>query len=152
MKQKTFEKYLFGAILFACIVALIFLATAKAQDSTKTQPPVDDRRKIIGEIKTVFGSDGRPVNQSQTAKGFHRVSGSLKLASGRGTINLNTRTAEGRQDVSFISRATYKGSVTITDTTNTKTYTVYPRTASMAVIVSSDTSDTATVGYVLEGE
>lgn len=158
MKQKTFEKWLVGAIVVACIAAIIFLATAKAQspllpDSVGLRTPVpENKRKILGEIKTVFDANGRPINQSQSAKGFHRVSGTIKLSRGRALITLNTRTIDGRQDVSFISSLTYKGVVTITDTVNNKTYRVYPQNGRQAIIMSSDTSDTATVGYTLEGE
>lgn len=143
-------------MLIGSLLALYMLAKAQSPllpDSTKLKPPqIEDKRKIIGEIKTVFDANGRPINQSQRAKGFHRVAGSVKLIGGRATITLNTRTAEGRQDVSFISGKTFKGVVTITDTTNNKTYRVWPHDGKTAFIMSSDTTDTATVGYTLEGE
>ena len=138
-------------LVFALVLHVIFAAA----DSTMVKRPVEpqvDMRKISGEIKTVFGSDGRPVNQSQTNKGFHRVSGKTQMVNGRARVTLNTSTVTGKQDVSFNSSKTYKGIITIIDTINNKTYRVIPQDGKTAIIISSDSTDTASIIYTLEGE
>ena len=108
--------------------------------------------QVEKRVKTVYDSNGRPVNQAMDAKGWHQVAGSVTLASGKATVALNTSTANGRQDVSFRSNKTYRGSAWSLDTSNTYTYRVYPLTGSSFLIRSSDTGDTATVYYRVEGE
>ena len=137
---------------FWIVLMCVSLALAAADTTRVAKPAVPDARKITGEIKTVFGIDGRPVNQSQTSKGFHRVTGTTRLVNGRATIRLNTRTVEGRQDVTFLSKNTFKGIITVLDTTNGKSYRVVPLSAKEAYIISTDSTDTQTVNYTLEGE
>lgn len=128
---------------------LILYAIGWAVDTTKQAAPVSETER---RVKTRYDVFGRPVNQSQTAKGYHQVVGTAKLVSGGTTINLNTSTANGKQDVSFISKNTFRGTAYSLDTANTKTYRVIPLSATHAIIRSSDGADTSTVHYVLEGE
>lgn len=120
-------------------------------DSTKL-PQQDQSRIVEQKVKTRYDVFGRPVNQSQTAKGYHPVVGTVKLVSGAATITLNTSTTDGKQDVSFISKYTFRGHAYSLDTANTKTYRVIPVSATQAVVRSNDGSDTSTVQFVLEGE
>jgi len=124
-----------------------------AVDSLKTEEPVVPQKveQIEGRVKTVYGIDGRPVNQSQNAKGYHRVQGNAKLQNGVDTIDLNTSTGDGGQDVTFIGDSTYFGMARAV-LVNGHTYTIVPISGKRFVVVSSDTTDTATVRFRLEGE
>ena len=113
---------------------------------------------VQGLVKTVYDITGRPVNQSEDAKGFHRVADSVTLTAGSAQITLNTSTADGKQDVSFIGSSTYNGSAWTTDSTSNNTYKVYPLTSYIFKIKSYDSTgsfdatDVSTVYYRLEGE
>ncbi len=131
--------------MIKCIFILILIISPSifAQSDADTE----------GRVKTVYGIDGRPLNQSEDAKGSHILTGSVKLSSGSSAIlNLNTSTANGAQDISFISSATYSGTAWSLDTSNTFSYKVYPLSGVNFIIKSSDGSDTATVQFRLEGE
>ena len=91
MTFKRIIAIIIGLFLIYIFANLISLQNAKGDD-------------IEGKVKTVYDINGRPVNQSQDAKGFHRVTGSVKLVDGKATITLNTNIAEGRQDISFINK------------------------------------------------
>ena len=116
-------------------------------DSVQINKSVNVEQKT----KTVYGVDGRPVNQSQYAKGFHRIHGTSTMVNGVDTITLNTSTANGDQDVSFIGDSTYFG-MARSISVNGYTYTIVPISGKKFVVVSSDTTDTATVRFTLEGE
>lgn len=131
--------------LSICIPALlfsIFLTVVVAQDDGE----------IEGRVKTQYDANGRPVNQSEEAKGLHYVTGSATLSSGRATININTSIADGKQDVSFISASTYRGSAWSTDTSNVNVYKVVPLKGTQCLIMSDSTSDNSTVYFRLVGE
>jgi hypothetical protein len=136
-------------------IVILFLLTsvcygqAPVKDTAKNADPVTETER---RVKTRYDAFGRPVNQGQNTKGFHQVIGTTKLVSGGATINLNTSTASGKQDVSFISKNTFRGTAYSLDSANANTYRVIPKSAAQAIIVSSDPADTATVHYVLEGE
>jgi hypothetical protein len=130
---------IFGIVLLFIISAFIATQDAYGQD-------------VEGKVKTVYDLNGRPVNQSQDAKGLHRVSGSIKLTSGVATVLLNTNINDGRQDISFISANTYRGNVWVADTSNANTYKIYPQSGTKFLILSSDATDTNTVNYWVEGE
>jgi|GEM_PF-6074878 len=128
------------------ILAICLIGYAVAQS------PVDSTKEIEGKVKTVFGIDGRPVNQGQEQKGFHRVSGETTLAAGRDTVILNSSVADGRNDVTFIGLKTYTGRAWSLSASNTATYRLVPLAGNKFEIISTDSSDTATVQYVVEGE
>jgi len=108
--------------------------------------------QVEGKIKTIYGPDGRPINQSETAKGWHQVAGTVKLSYGWGSVTLNTSTVDQKQDVSFLDSTSYRGLAWSLDTNNTNTYTVIPRSGTRFVVRSSVRSDTATINYRVEGE
>lgn len=112
----------------------------------------DQKAQTKGEILTTYDADGTPVNQGIERKGYHRVTGQKTLINGRATVHMNTSIEGGRRDVSFLSASSYRGYAWSTDTTNSNTYIVYPLTGRMAQIRSSDSTDTATINYALEGE
>jgi len=116
------------------------------------KPPVAADKIIEGKVKTVFGSDGRPINQSQEAKGYHRISGEIKMVNGRDTIELNSSANDGRNDVTFIGIKTYTGSAWSLVASNTKSYRLIPLAGNKFEIISTDSLDTATVQYMVEGE
>lgn len=103
-------------------------------------------------VKTVYNSTGRPANQSQDAKGLHYVADNVQLSSGSVIVTLNSSTADGRQDISFISAFTYGGIAWNPDTSIDFTYRVIPLTGLRFKIQSSDNGDTSWVYYRVEGE
>ena len=125
--------------VLALVILLSLVPVLHATDTTEAK------------VKTVYEASGRPVDQSQTSKGFHTLRMSLKLSGGRGQILLNTSTANGKQDVSFKDRYSFKGQVAISDTSNTKTYKVVPISGAKIYVLSSDITDTSTVTVWLEG-
>lgn len=128
--------FLLFCYLLSCLIAM---SQANAND-------------VEGKVKTVYDSNGRPVNQGQDSKGLHRVTGTIKLVAGVASVTLNTNINEGRQDISFISASTYRGQVWMSDTTNANTYGIYPQSGIQFIILSSDAADTNTVNYWVEGE
>ena len=143
MRKKTVCMVLCIAILAMCCPV-----AAEIEDTTKVEQPIAVERKI----KTIYGGDGRPVNQGQDRKGWHQVTGSIKLLRGNGVYTLNISNALGRQDISFLSDSTYWGFSWSLDTTNTNRYWVVPLTGTTFMVKSSDGSDTATVQWKVEGE
>lgn len=125
-----------------------------ARDSSVQQERQSDylRKQIELKVKTVYSVDGRPVNQALDAKGYHRITDSVKLVAGRANITLNTSTSDGKQDVSFLSWSTYAGQAWSRDTLATNTYQIIQITGSRFVVKSSDSADTSTVYFRVEGE
>jgi hypothetical protein len=111
-----------------------------------------DLRAIEGRLKTLYGIDGRPISQGQDAKGYHRVQGTAKLTAGVDTIDLNTSTADGRENVGFVGQSNYHGSAWSLSSANTASYRLIPISGSRFVITSSSATDTATVQFQVEGE
>ena len=96
-------------------IALILLcSTLFAQDAEK-------------KVKTNYDINGNPVNQSQDSKGLHRVVGLVKLVGGKAAVFLNSSTAEGRQDISFIADSTYNGIAWSLDTLSFYNYRIMVR-------------------------
>lgn len=143
-------KYL--TVLF-CVIVSVSSAAEKA-DSTKTEVKTTDidEKRIIGKIKTIYTAKGRPTQQKRASKGWHQVADAVKLVAGRATVTVNTSTAEGRQDVSFIDKTSYRGLAFSLDTVNTFTYRLVPISGIKFMIISSSPSDTVTVNYLVEGE
>ena len=141
--------YVFIMIFFVVLIAAPI--TLCVTDSTKKDVTVESAEDIEGRVKTVYGTDGRPVNQSQYAKGKHTVSGIATMVNGVDTITVNTSTAKGGQDVSFIDNLTYDGTARAV-VANGHTYTVIPISGKKFVVVSSDSLDTASVRFTVEGE
>lgn len=110
-------------------------------------------KDIEGKVKTVYGTDGRPINQSENSKGYHRVSGSCKLkGTGVDTVSLNSSIADGRQDITFIGQSTYFGQAWSLSSANGNTYRVIPIGGNKFEIRSSSSTDTNTVNFQVEGE
>lgn len=141
---------MFQVILDCLLIAACLLCVVEA----KIAPPTgrDQAKLVEKKIRTGYDENGRPVNQGQDRKGWHRVTGSAKLSSGKATVTINTSTAQGRQDVAFLSRSTYWGTSWSLDTTNTNRYWVVPLTGKTLMVKSSDGADTATVQWKVEGE
>jgi len=140
----SFKKIFKAGLLIGIITIIIAMIIASNGYSTDNN--------VEGRVKTVYDINGRPVNQSQDSKGWHRVSGTATLSSGVANIQLNTSTANGKQDISFMSENTYSGTAWSLDTSNTNTYRVYPVNGSSFLIKSSSGTDSATVGFKVEGE
>jgi hypothetical protein len=105
------------------------------------------------KVKTTYGADGRPINQSQYAKGWHRVFGEMKFSgNGVDTVELNTSINNGKQDVSFVSEKTFTGRAWSLDGDNGNSYRVRPIGGNKVEIISSDSTDTNSIQYILEGE
>lgn len=135
-------------IVIVLCVAICCPLAGEVEDTTKAVQSKSVERKI----KTIYDMNGRPVNQGQDRKGWHQVTGSTNLSSGKATMTVNTSTSLGRQDVSFLSPLTYRGFAWSLDTTNTNRYWVVPLTGKTFMVKSSDGSDTATVQWKVEGE
>ena len=113
---------------------------------------VDQVKIAERKIKTNYDENGRPINQGQGQKGQHRIVGSTTLSGGKATITVNTSTAQGRQDVGFLSSTTYRGHAWSLDTTNTNRYWIVPLSGKIFMVKSSDGADSATVQWKVEGE
>ena len=116
------RKKVVGIVL--CVAMLTIWCPVTGQIMPKTFE-VDRAKVVEKKVKTVYDHNGRPINQGQDRKGWHRVGGSVTLSSGRAIVTLNTSAAEGRQDVGFISDSTYAGTAWSLDTNNGKTYKIY---------------------------
>lgn len=134
------KDFFLGLSLGLFLLAIVPIIDGQAADDTEQR------------VKTIYDADGRPVNQAIDSKGWHQVTGQVKLASGRSTVTLNTSTADGKQDVSFRDSSTYRGSAWSLDTSNAYTYRVIPLSGARFQIRSSEPTDTATVRYRVEGE
>lgn len=145
--------------LVIMMVAFGFAAISVSQENDKTvtyQQYLDLLKRIErleGRSFTRHGTDGRPVNQGQDQKGYHKSVGEVTLSSGRAVVSLNNLPGEGKQSVSFISSETYHGKAWSLDTTNGKRYAVYPISDKQVMIKClTDTLDSSTVKYQVEGE
>lgn len=135
---------------FVSIVLCMILGLLAVAHSDSVDVKV---KKSETKVKTRYDISGRPVNQGQNLKGFHRVVGSCKLVSGIYTVTLNSSTAESRQDISFTNATTYSGRAwTLNVADRSKIYSVKPISGIKFNVVSSDTADTATVQFEVEGE
>lgn len=114
--------------------------------------PMFDEKRVLGKIKTIYTTAGRPTQQARASKGWHQVADSVKLVAGRAIVSLNTSTARGRQDVSFISKVTYRGMAFNLDTLSITTYKLTPLSGTKFLIKSSSTTDQALVYFLVEGE
>lgn len=148
----------YAAILYGVAVVIVFsfalIGMAQPDKSVDSSSNRIAREVEIvkGQVKTRYGPDGRPVNQSEYAKGKHTVVGSCTLVNGVDTISLNTSTQNGQQDVSFIDNSTYFGQAWIVGGNGGKTYEIRAIAGNKFVIASSDTTDTSTVNFQVEGE
>ena len=131
-------KFLRNSLILAAITTALVWAQA---------PNITEKK-----IKTVYDINGRPVQQSESNKGWHRVSGSATLSSGKATISLNTSTANGKQDISFLADTTYFGSAWSTDTTSVYRYRINPLSGTQFMIISDSSNDTSTVQFLVEGQ
>jgi len=129
-------------------------AAAEKADTAKAIVEIKgvDEKKILGKVKTIYTIQGRPTFQHRAAKGWHQVADAVKLVAGRATVTLNTSTAEGRQDISFFDKTSYRGLAFSLDTLNTFTYSVIPLNGKQFMIKSTNETDTATVNFVVDGE
>ncbi len=143
------RKKVFGIVLSIAIL----LVYCPVDGQIMPQTFEVNRAKIVEKkVKTTYDEYGRPINQGQVRKGQHRVTGSIRLSSGKATVTVNTSPAQGRQSVGFLSSTTYRGVAWSLDTTNTNRYWVVPLTGKTFMVKSSDGSDTATVQWKVEGE
>lgn len=139
-------------ILFTCLCGSSLVAAK--EDSVKVEENLvieeESARRVEQKIRTIYGTDGHPYSQSERNKGLHQVWGTGKMSNGIDTIEINTSPRDGRQDVSFEGEAAYFGTVRAF-IVNGNTYTVIPIDGEKFVIQSSDTTDTASVRFKLEG-
>ena len=145
--------------LWAKLVGFLLLLMLGAsfvigEDSTKVKIKLetDAEKRILGKVKTIYTVKGRPTQRSQFGKGWHQIADSWKLVAGRAIVSLNTSTSQNRQDVSFLSKETYRGTAFSLDTLNSRTYKIIPLSGAQFLIMSSDSTDTATVNFLVEGE
>lgn len=140
------------------LIALLFTAVIYAEeakkDSVRSEVRISgiDEKRILGKIKTIYTMKGRPTQQRQASKGWHQVADSVKMVAGRAKVLLNTSTAQGRQDVSFISKVTYRGMAFNLDTLSTTTYKLTPLSGTKFLIKSSSIADISLVYFLVEGE
>jgi hypothetical protein len=141
-------------ILVLFLVWVISATGAEKADSGKVTVETKsvDEKRILGKVKTIYTVQGRPTQQRRAAKGWHQVADAVKLAGGRAMISLNTSTIQGRQDVSFIDKTTYRGQAFSLDTLNNFIYQLIPLSGKQFLIKSSSATDTATVNFLAEGE
>ncbi len=140
---------------FLCVLALLLLGAFAivAADSTKAPTVKEVVKQSEQKIKTRYSISGDVVNQAQNAKGYHRVTGTATLANGVDTVVLNASVSNGRQDVSFLADSTYFGTAwPLSISHRSKRYSVLPLSGTRFVVVSSDSTDTATVRFQVEGE
>ena len=103
--------------------------------------------------KTVYGTNGRVVNQRQDAPGLHQIAGSVTLTGGVDTVFVNKFVSDGRKDIRFTNSSSYRGIVTPRTTgVAAKNYKIIPIDGQRFVVQSSDNTDTATVDFSVEGE
>lgn len=144
------------------VLVIIFLASfAMAADVPDTVKPMQrlDIERLIQEridqlrleILTTYDTMGGVFAQSQNSKGWHRTFGTVTLADGEAVIRLNVSPQSGRQDIEFMADSTYRGHAWSLDTSNGQTYRVYPQSGGQCLIKSADSTDTATVNFLLEG-
>ena len=125
------------------------------KDSVETEVrkmSASNEKRILGKVKTIYTTKGRPTQQARASKGWHQVADSVRLVAGRAMVSLNTSTAKGRQDVSFISQVTYRGMAFNLDTLSTATYKLTPLSGTKFLIKSSSTTDISLVYFLVEGE
>lgn len=109
--------------------------------------------RLEGRSFTRYDTSGFPVNQAQNRKGYHKTVGEITLSAGTATVNLNNIPGEDKQSIDFISRETFHGKAWSTDTTNAKSYIVYPIDHNSFIIKClTDTLDASTVKFQVEGE
>jgi len=133
-------------LLVAYVLMLMVLVAIIARASDEATKEAEQK------IKTIYGIDGRPYSQSEYAKGLHQVWGTAKMINGVDTIEINTSTQDGTQDVSFGDATAYFGTArAFVD--NGHSYKIVPISGNKFVIISSDTtgSDTSSVRFKLEG-
>ncbi len=139
MKDRIFN-WIATVMIIVAILAMLEIKPGYTHEDTE------------GRVKTQYGIDGTPINRGEGAKGFHRVTGKVKLASGQAVITISTTIVLGKQDLSFANDSSYSINVWVADTSNTDSYTGYPMSGTQFLIKSSNGSDTATVHYRAEGE
>ena len=149
-------------IVYILVIAAAFgLALAVEKETKEVDKPVKkvevqqiekSVKKAKQQIKTVYGINGRVVNQALDAKGWHRVSGQVTLSSGVDTVTLNTSLMDGKQDISFIGDSTFGGRAWSLNQGNTNTYRIIPIGGNRFIVKSSDGADTATLRFIVEGE
>jgi len=146
------RKYLGPLFAVALFAAAYAADTNDGADTVKAEKNIELERRILRKVKTIYSAQGRATQRGRAAKGWHQVADSVKLAAGKAVVVLNTSTSNGRQDVSFVSKATYRGSAFSLDTLNYNSYAVIPLSGSRFMVRSGSDVDTATVFYLVEGE
>lgn len=141
-------------VLILFLIWVISAAAAEKADSGKVEVETTsvDEKRILGKVKTIYTTQGRPTFQHRAAKGWHQVADAVKLVGGRATVSLNTSTGQGRQDVSFFDKTSYRGLAYNLDTLNSFTYQLIPLSGTQFLIKSSSATDTATVNFIADGE
>ena len=104
------------------------------------------------QAKTRYdATTGRPVGQKVDAKGWHPAEGSVDLSGGSAVVTINTSIENDAQDMSFTGDSTYSGVAWGLDSSSTTNYFVVPLNGHQFYIRSSDTNDSSTIRYRLEG-
>ncbi len=149
--------FLFWFLVITGLPGFVNSADKRENDSipaARLVEPLPAPPAVEGRVKTVYDiGTGRPVNQSEHAKGYHRAVREIKLGgSGYDTITVNSSISDGRQDLSFIDHTTYFGRVWSLDADNESSYRIIPISGTQFIIISSDSTDTGTVRVMVEGE
>lgn len=108
---------------------------------------------LVSHVRTTYNAEtGLVENQGQYRQGMHESAGSVTLDSGEATIDLNTKVSPGRRDVTYLGLNTYGGWVQPLDTSSANTYQLVPISGRRFKIISSSSTDTATVNYRVMGD
>lgn len=108
---------------------------------------------IQSQMRTSYQTTtGLIDNQGTYRQGAHSSNDTVTLVAGEATIDISTAVTPGRMDQSFLSAQSYGGYAYTLDTTNAATYRLVPISGRRFTIISSDSTDTATVHFKVEGD
>ncbi len=142
------------ALVLAFVVKYINSKPVVPTDSAYVEKRISKGTALLDKkIRTIYKSNGLPINRGFDGKGFHRVSGKSTLVSGVDTVTLNTDVGGGKSDISFSDSLSYWGRAWAASLAHrANTYSILPLTGSKFVVVSSSDTDTAAVNYSVEGD
>ena len=139
---------------------LLLVPIAWSADTKKAEKRSSEIKKLGAEIKRLKGQvqtiyeigSGRPAQQGIFQKGLHSAQDQITLVAGRAIVEVNTSIQEGKQDLSFVDKDSYRGWAWTTDSTDTNRYTVIPLSGTKFLIRSSDPADASTINYMVTGD
>lgn len=152
--MKFYLKVFVAALLLAFVVKYIDGKPVVPTDSAYVEKRIQKGTSLLDKkLRTLYKSNGLPINRGFEGKGYHRVTGSVTLVLGVDTVTLNTDVGDGKSDVSFTDSTSYWGRAwgsTLADRGNS--YSILPLSGTKFVVVSSDATDVAKVLFSVEGD